>query len=118
MPQVLVLSVGTDETLLTLRGLVLREAGYFVEEHRDLSRAMKVFKDGDFDLVILCHSIAAKDRQRIASIIKAAKPSTLVIVIRANGEATSVADASVHSMEGADGLLNCIDQLLTRGKPD
>jgi DNA-binding response OmpR family regulator len=112
-----ILSIGIDQELLPLRNLVLRQVGgYAVQQQSDLSRVLRVFMDGDFDLVILCHSIPANERQRIASAIKAARPSTLVLVVRADGEATGVADGSVHSLDGPEVLLQSVRELLSRPK--
>jgi DNA-binding response OmpR family regulator len=112
-----ILSIGIDQELLPLRNSVLRASGlYAVKQESDLSRAVQVFMDGDFDLVVLCHSIPSEERQRIATAIKAAKPSTLVLVVRTDGEATGVADGSVHSLDGPETLLRCVEELLSRQK--
>jgi DNA-binding response OmpR family regulator len=39
-----------------MRTLVLLDAGYAVQDVFDISDAVKIFKAGDFDLVIVCHS--------------------------------------------------------------
>lgn len=57
MPRVVILSVGNDEALLRSRNAVLRTAGYVVIEASSPRHAMAEFIGGDFDLVILCHSI-------------------------------------------------------------
>jgi DNA-binding response OmpR family regulator len=69
MAQASILSVGINHELLPLRNRVLREGGYAVEQQSDLSGVLHVFMGGDFDLVILCHSIPVKERQRIATAI-------------------------------------------------
>ena len=114
MPQTSILSVGIDHELLPLRNRVLRElGGYAVREQSDLSQVLSVLMDGDFDLVILCHSIPPKERQGLAIATKAAKPSTLVLAVGLNGEATAGADGYVHSPDGPDSLLRCVDELLS-----
>jgi DNA-binding response OmpR family regulator len=62
MPLTVVLSVGLDPGLLKARNLVLQSAGYVVVSAFSIKEAAKQFQAGDFDLVLLCQTIPAKDR--------------------------------------------------------
>jgi CheY-like chemotaxis protein len=62
MPLTIVLSVGFDPALLMTRVLVLQSAGYLVEQASSVTKAIDLFQAGDFDLVLLCHSVPRKDR--------------------------------------------------------
>jgi CheY-like chemotaxis protein len=71
MSQTLVLSVGSDPMLLDTRNLLMQAAGYIVVSVNSLKEAFPLFQDGDFDLVILCHTLPQQDRERLTSLIRA-----------------------------------------------
>jgi DNA-binding response OmpR family regulator len=81
VPSTLVLSAGKDSTLLALRNLVLQSAGYTVVSAFSHKELITRFMDGDFDLVVLCHSIPAEEREQVAEWIRRHSPSTPVIVV-------------------------------------
>jgi CheY-like chemotaxis protein len=66
MPHTVILMVGRDRLLMKMRSQVLRGAGYTVEPSCSPLQAIDKFVTGDFDLVLLCHSIPAGDRERVA----------------------------------------------------
>jgi CheY-like chemotaxis protein len=70
MSETLVLSVGLDPLVLFARERVLRSAGYFVVSARSIKDAFHLFQDGDFDLVVLCNTIPARDRERLTCLIR------------------------------------------------
>jgi DNA-binding response OmpR family regulator len=70
MPLTIVLSVGFDPALLMTRVLVLQSAGYLVEQASSVTKAIDLFQAGDFNLVLLCHSVPRKDRDRLTSLIR------------------------------------------------
>jgi len=76
-----ILSAGRDRPLLFTRNRVLEEAGYNVTGTSTASETVEKFFDGDFDLVILCHSIPIEERERIATLAHMHSPSTPVIVL-------------------------------------
>jgi len=84
MPLIIVLSVGFDPSLLRARGLVLESAGYLVESASTVKEAADRFQSGDFDLVLLCHSVPRKDRDRLISLIRASGSRTSVVSIAEN----------------------------------
>jgi DNA-binding response OmpR family regulator len=65
------LAVSLDPSLLRTRSQVLQSAGYIVVSASSVKEAVDYFQAGDFDLVILCHSLPAKDRERLTSLIRA-----------------------------------------------
>lgn len=70
MALTLVLSVGLDSELSGIRNRVLQSAGYTVVRAFSLMEAMDCFQTLDFDLVILCQSIPAKEKIRLTSWIR------------------------------------------------
>jgi CheY-like chemotaxis protein len=81
MPLTLVLTVGSDSSLLGSRSEVLKSAGYMVVSALSIREAVDRFQDGDFDLIILCHSIPTKDRERLIGLIRALGSLTLIVCI-------------------------------------
>ncbi len=60
-----ILSIGQDDFLLETRNQILRSAGYVVESVSAREAAHRI-QAGDFDLVLLCHSILAEERYDLA----------------------------------------------------
>ena len=80
----IVLAVGFDSSLMKTRILVLQSAGYIVESASSLKEAAARFQAGDFDLVLLCHSIPMKDRDHLTCLIRATGSLTPVVSITQN----------------------------------
>jgi CheY-like chemotaxis protein len=78
-----ILSVGEDRILLETRHIFLRAAGYIVVSTRSLKEAIEYSLGGDFDVVILCHSIASKNRDCLTCWIRASGAPTPVVSISA-----------------------------------
>ena len=76
-----VLSAGHDHTLLAIRNMVLGQSGYQVVSASTAAEFMERFFAGDFDLVILCHTIPEDERRRMADIVHKQSPSTPVVVL-------------------------------------
>ena len=76
-----VLSAGHDHTLLAIRNMVLGQSGYRVVSAATAAEFVERFFGGDFDLVILCHTIPEDERHRMADIVHKQSPSTPVIVL-------------------------------------
>jgi CheY-like chemotaxis protein len=71
IPLTLILNVGREFTQLNLQELVLRARGYVVESALSPESAIKCFRQGDFDLILLCHSISPRDRDSFIAAIRA-----------------------------------------------
>jgi DNA-binding response OmpR family regulator len=63
--RVRILSLGYDPVLMTVRGLILRTAGYEVVEVTSCVGAMMQLQTNNFDLVIICHTIPPKEQDEI-----------------------------------------------------
>jgi CheY-like chemotaxis protein len=77
----LILSAGRDTELLKQRNAALAAEGYHVASAAGSYEIVEKMLNGDFDLVLLCHSIPDDDRRRLADIINSYTPSTPVILI-------------------------------------
>lgn len=98
MPHILVLAIGRDPLLLETRSQVLQGAGYTVVPELSLKKAVARFSEGDFDLVLLCHSIPAKDRELLTQLLREHTSRTPIVSVSSNLSAfDSFADATVES---------------------
>jgi DNA-binding response OmpR family regulator len=77
----LLLSAGHDADLLKQRNAQLAAAGFNVASASDSYEVVEKLLNGDFDLVVLCHSMSDEDRRRLARIISSYSPSTPVVLI-------------------------------------
>jgi hypothetical protein len=84
MLQTVLLAVGHDPLLLKTRGQVLQAAGYIVVLTHSLKEAKATFLHGDFDLVILCHSLSLDERERLTYLIREQTALTPIISISPN----------------------------------
>lgn len=115
MALTMVLSIGLDAGLLRARNLVLQSAGYNVVSAFSIKEAVDRFQAGDFDLVLLCQSIPANDRDGLTARIRASGSSVPVVCV--SGTLFShhaVSDVTVGSEPGA--LLSGIGEVLSNTK--
>ena len=111
MSSITILSAGRDRALLYTRNRVMEEAGYIVTSAITPAEITDFCFRGDFDLVILCHSIPQEERERIARLVRMHTPSTPVIVLAdMPTRKYDFGDLTVHS-EAAN-LLSCIPEAL------
>ena len=71
MPLIRVLSVGLDPFLLRKRSLLLHSAGHNVASSSSLKDAVNQLRTSNVDLVLLCRTIPAIDRERLTCLIRA-----------------------------------------------
>ena len=81
MASVFILAVGLDPMILNSRCSILRSAGYFVRQAFSIVESIGMFRDDDFDLLLLCHSIPVLDRDRLISAIRSTGSRTPIYVI-------------------------------------
>jgi DNA-binding NtrC family response regulator len=97
VPEIAVLHVGKDSTLLSTRSEVLRRAGFYVVPTASTVQAMKLFLAGDFDLVIICHSVPADERRSLANLVHSHSSSIPVVLITVSYENDLTVDATVQN---------------------
>ena len=114
MPSI-VLAIGFDLSLMTIRDLVLQSAGYAVVEASSLKEAVDHFQSGDFDLVLLCHSVPAGDREHLTSLIRASGSRIpIVSIARSLGECDAFANSTLE--DGPNKFVASIRDVLTNSK--
>lgn len=82
-PSTVILSIGHDPELLSIRNLLLRSAGYIVQSASSIERAINSFREGDFDLVVMCHSLSEEERVRLTRYIREDGSSVPIIGVAA-----------------------------------
>ena len=108
-----VLAVGFDSSLMRTRSLVLQSAGYIVESASSLREAVDRFQTGDFDLVLLCHSVPMKDRDHLTCLIRATGSLTPVIsIVRNLGECAAFVNATLE--DGPNKFLSGVGEELSK----
>lgn len=69
--QFVILAVGKDPMILRTRSLILRSAGYVVKSSTTVGEVIALTPDVDADLILLCHSVSAQERDGIIRAIRA-----------------------------------------------
>jgi DNA-binding response OmpR family regulator len=108
------LSIGADPSVLATRSDVLKQAGYLVSTASSETSARQILGQGGFDLVVVCHSLSPSDRLKIMQLVRSSQRAKVVAISR-SPEPEPSADASVHSLDGPDRLLECIAEVLGSG---
>jgi DNA-binding response OmpR family regulator len=108
---IVVLAVGLDSSLLTAQSSVWKSADYVITPTGSIRDAIERFRTGDFDLVLLGHSIPIEHRKRLAFLIRASGARTPVVCVAdSKGDADSFADATLQN--DASALLTGMEELL------
>lgn len=111
----LILNVGYDALLLRSRTMLLQSKGYTVESASSIEEALRLFQAGDFDLVLLCHSIPPEDRKRLTFRIRAFSTTPVISVAAASlPYPDPIATLSVGCIP--DALLGAIQTVLQEGR--
>jgi hypothetical protein len=98
MSLTVVLAAGLDKSLLTNQSSAWQSAGYLVTFAGSIKEAISLFRDGDFDLVLLGNSIPADSRERLAFLIRASGSQIPVVCVAdSSGDSDAFADATIKS---------------------
>jgi CheY-like chemotaxis protein len=96
MPYTVVLMVGQDRVLTETRSHILRAAGYTVVPAFTLQQAMDEFVSGDFDLILICHSLPQDARERLVDALRKHTSRTPIISVASfGGQFYYLADATI-----------------------
>lgn len=64
------LSVGYDKALIYTRTLVLRGAGFHVDEAFNLKNALTLVESDSIDVLILCHTLSKEEQRQLISAVR------------------------------------------------
>lgn len=103
----LVLAIGQDSTLFEAQRRVLQSAGYLVTSAWSMKAAIEEFQEGDFDLVVLSHSLPMESRSRLIRLIRASGSRVPVVCTKDSaGDFGGFADTSTE-----DGPLELMSEI-------
>jgi DNA-binding NtrC family response regulator len=106
-----VLAIGVDSSLLEIQSSAWKSSGYIVTFAWSIKDAITHFRYGDFDLVLLGHSLPAESRERLTFLIRASGSRVPVVYIAGtSNDCDSSADATVKGEP--TNILQEIEELL------
>ena len=70
MPSPHILSVGKDPTLMSSRTLLLRNAGYAVQEAYTLDKAKDLVRSDSIDVTLLCHTVPEREQRLLIYLVR------------------------------------------------
>jgi hypothetical protein len=113
MQLTVVLAVCLDFSILATPSSVWESGGYIVTSVGSIREAIERFKAGDFDLVLLGHSISAENRERLTFLIRASGSHVPVASIgKCFEDSDSFADATFGNEPNE--LLVGMSELMTK----
>ena len=77
-----ILSVGKNPNLMSSRSLILRNAGYLVDEAYSLDKAINLVEADSIDAVLICHTVPRNDQQALISTVRKKRRLMPVLCIR------------------------------------
>ena len=111
MPLTVVLAVAVDSCMLATQNAEWRSAGFIVLSASTMREAFEHFRTGDFDLVLLGHSLSVESKERLTYLIRSSGARTPVISIdESSRNGHLFANATIKNDAGA--LLKCMAELL------
>jgi DNA-binding response OmpR family regulator len=84
-----ILSVGHNPILLSSRSLLLRHAGYAVDEAYTVEKAISLVEADSIDAVLICHTIPRADQQVIIAAVREKRRLMPVLCIQSNSYETA-----------------------------
>ena len=113
MSVTVVLAVGVDPWILMASDPAWKAAGYFVVSAGSVEEAIRHFRAGDFDVVLLGHFIPAEKRERLTFLIRSLGSRVPVASIaKSSADCDTFADATLGS-DSSD-LLAGIGELIAK----
>lgn len=112
-----ILSVGSDLSLMSSRSLILRAAGYRVEEAYTVDKAINLVAEDFIDAMLICHTVARNDQQTLISAARK-KRSLLPILCIRSYHYESPPRTCVAIDNDPELLLNAVRKALIPLRPD
>jgi len=107
-----ILSVSYDQALLSTRHLLLEEAGYEVTSACSFREAVESCEKGEFDLVMIGHSIPREDKQTLIHVTRMVSQAPILSILRPTSAPLAEADYWVKAEDGPQALLIAVQQAL------
>jgi CheY-like chemotaxis protein len=81
-----ILSVGYDPILMPVRSMLLRQTGYEVVEAHSAGDALKRIKAGNFDLLLICHTVKQDEQDTLIEAMRLSWPAVPVLCLTTTPE--------------------------------
>lgn len=107
-----ILSVSYNQALLFTRQYILEQAGYQVTSALGMAIGLEHCAAGVFDLIVIGHSIPAKDKEMLIAAAKARCPAPVLSLQRYADRPHPYADFSVDAAEGPEVFLQAVRHAL------
>ena len=110
-----ILIYGHDPMLLDTRSCVLQTAGFQVFTVAELANAAKTMTHQPIDLLLLCHTLTAVERQAAISTARTAQPQIKQLVMITNAQEAGqekIEGETLHLFAGASGLIAAVQKTL------
>ena len=97
-----ILSMGRDHSLMTIRTMVLQQAGYAVTDAYSSSEALEHLRAAEFDLMLICHTVPEVEQRELVAAVRLLQPGLQIVYINSSGHQSTYADcATVDSVAPA-----------------
>lgn len=107
-----VLSISHDESLLLTRQMLLQQAGHEVSSALGFADALEWCKKGEFDLVVIGHSIPQEDTQALINVTRMFSQAPVLSILRPTSVPLAGADYWVKSADGPEALIAAVNKAL------
>jgi len=107
-----ILSVGKDHGLMSSRSMILRSAGYSVDEAYTVETAMKLVDQDSIDAALVCHTVPKPDQNVLISIIRTKRRLMPILCIQAT-VFTTVPRTRIPVENDPESLLNALRKAIS-----
>jgi DNA-binding NtrC family response regulator len=106
-----VLAIGVGSSLLEIQSSDWRSSGYTVTFAWSIKEAITHFRYGDFDLVLLGHSLPAESRERLTFLIRASGSQVPVACIADSSSDCDRSEDAIFTVDSTN-ILEEIEELM------
>lgn len=112
-----ILSVGNNPTLMASRTLILRAAGYLVEEAYTVDKAINLVAQDFIDAMLICHTVSRDDQQILISAARKKRSLMPILCLRSHAY-ESVPRTCIAVDNDPEALLDQVRKAVIRLRPD
>ena len=106
-----ILSVGKDPALMSSRTLLLRNAGYSVQEAFTLDKARDMVRSDSIDVTLLCHTVPERDQRFLIYLIREKRNLMPILCVRSY-EHESVPQACIAVDNAPEAILQTLKSVV------
>ena len=112
-----VLSVGNNPSLMASRTMILRGAGYLVEEVQNVETAINLVAEDFIDAMLICHTVPRNEQQILISAARRKRSLMPILCIRSYAY-ESVPRTCIAIDNDPEALLNAVRKAVIPSPPD